>query len=208
MIRIITFIALFIVEILSAQSKASINLVEAVSYFNKEQHKEAKSLFEKEVETNTENWLPNYYLALIHTEEAFENRNDQVKLKSLLETAQKFQDKANNLQPKNAEVIIVQAMIHTGWVIYNPMVYGRELSEVIEHLYHKANNLEPNNPRVVLQKTQFEIGKAQYFGQDITMYCEELAKSIELFSTFKPVSSLHPSWGLKQANKLQLECIN
>lgn len=204
--RIITLIALLIVGVLSAQSKESTNLIEAVSYFNKDQHKEAKSLFEKEVEVNPENWLPNYYLALIYSVEALESRNAQDKMKSLLETAQVYQDKANNLQPENAEVMIVQAMIQTGWIIYNPMVYGRDLSTVVDHLYNKALTIAPNNPRVVFQKASYDIGKASYFGQDTKQYCAEVGKAIELFSTFKPESSLHPSWGLILAEKTYSNC--
>lgn len=206
MTRIITFFALLIVGVLSAQSKPSTNLVQAVSYFNQDNHKEAKFLFEKEVETNSENWLPNYYLALIYSVEALESRNNQENMKPLLETAQKYQDKANNLQPENAEVMIVQAMIHTGWIIYNPMVYGRDLSSVVDHLYNKANTLAPNNPRVVFQMASYNIGKARYFGQDVSPYCEELAKSIELFSTFKPKSDLDPSWGLILAENAYSKC--
>lgn len=206
MTRIITIIALTIAGMLSAQSKDSVNLVEAVSYFNENQHQEAKNLFEKEVEVNEENWLPNYYLALIYSIEALENNGKQEKMKVLLEKAQQYQDKANRLQPENAEVMIVQAMIHTGWIVYNPMVYGRDLSLVVDHLYNKAITIAPNNPRVVLQKASYDIGKAKYFGQNTQQYCDEVAKAIELFSTFKPESSLHPSWGLDRAEAELKKC--
>ena len=206
MTRIITIIALTIAGMLSAQSKDSVNLVEAVSYFNQNQHQEAKNLFEKEVEANEKNWLPNYYLALIYSIEALENNGKQEKMKVLLEKAQQYQDKANRLQPENAEVMIVQAMIHTGWIVYNPMVYGRDLSLVVDHLYNKAVSIDPNNPRVVLQKASYDIGKAKYFGQGTQQYCAEVAKAIELFSTFKPESSLHPSWGLILAEKTYSNC--
>lgn len=206
MTRIITIIALTIAGMLSAQSKDSVNLVEAVSYFNQNQYQEAKNLFEKEVEANEKNWLPNYYLALIYSIEALENNGKQEKMKVLLEKAQQYQDKANRLQPENAEVMIVQAMIHTGWIVYNPMVYGRDLSLVVDHLYNKAVSIDPNNPRVVLQKASYDIGKAKYFGQDTQQYCAEVAKAIELFSTFKPESSLHPSWGLILAEKTYSNC--
>lgn len=206
MTRIITLIALLIVGVLSAQSKESANLIEAVSYFNKDQHQEAKSLFEKEVEANSENWLPNYYLALIYSKEALENRDTQDKMKSLLETAQKYQDKANNLQPENAEVLIVQAIIHTGWILYNPMVYGRDLSTVVDHLYNKAKTIAPDNPRVVFQKASYDMGKARYFGQSVSPYCDEILKAIELFSTFKPKSDFHPNWGLNEAKTIYSNC--
>lgn len=206
--RIIIFIAVMIVELLSAQSKAPNVLENAVYLFNQDKNELAKVEFQKSIKEGNENWLSYYYLSLMNATEALNNRNDLDKMKSLLEEAQKYQDKANILQPENAEVMIVQAMIHTGWIIYNPMVYGRDLSAVVDYLYNKSNTIAPSNPRVILQKASYNMGKAKYFGQTISPYCEELAKSMELFATFKPESNLHPNWGLEIVKAKLMECKN
>lgn len=207
MTRIITFIAILIVGVLSAQSKLS-TFEQAVTLFNQSENAQAKVLFQDEVKEETENWLPYYYLSLLNASEALENRNDLVKMKSLLETAQEYQDKINTLEPNNAEVLLTQALIHTGWIINNPLANGQRLSVDIEFIYEKAMKLEPNNPRVVLQKTLYNLGKAQYFGQDISVHCKELQHAIELFATFKPESKWHPSWGLAIAESKINECKN
>ena len=205
MTRIITLIALLIVGVLSAQSKESANLIEAVSYFNKDQHQEAKSLFEKEVEANPENWLPNYYIALINTTQAF-GEKDKTKMESLLNAAQKAQDVCNELAQDNPEVLVLQAMIHTGWIVYDPMTNGQRLSGDVMYILNKAYKIAPENPRVVFQKASFEKGMAQYFGQDTKPMCAQIEKAIELFATFKPESAFHPSWGLDKAQEAVKAC--
>lgn len=207
MTRIITFIALLIVSMLSAQNKLS-NFEEAVTLFNQNNTAEAKVLFENEVKTETENWLPYYYLSLLNATQALENKNDLVKMKALLETAQKNQDKINKMQPENAEVLLTQALINTGWIVYNPFEFGQRYSVDIEFIFQRALKLEPKNPRVVLQKTMYNMGKAQYFGQDTSEYCKELEHAIELFATFKPESKWHPSWGLPIAQSKIKQCKN
>lgn len=205
MTRIITFIALLVVGLLSAQNSSN-NFEKAIALFNQSDNVQAKVLFQNEVAQETDNWLPYYYLSLLNASEALENRNDLEKMKTLLESAQKYQDKINELQPSNAEVLITQALIHTGWIIYNPIVNGQRLSVDIEFLFQKAIEIAPNNPRVVLQKALYDLGKAQYFGQDVSPYCKELQNAIELFATFKPESKWHPSWGLAIAESKINEC--
>lgn len=205
MTRIITFIALMIVGLLSAQNKLS-NFEEAVTLFNQSDNAQAKVLFQNEVAQETDNWLPYYYLSLLNASEALENRNDLEKMKTLLESAQEYQDKINSLQPNNAEVLIIQALIHTGWIVHNPLINGQRLSVDIEFLFQKAKEIAPNNPRVVLQKALYDLGKAQYFGQDVSPYCNELQNAIELFATFKPESEWHPNWGLAIAESRINEC--
>ncbi|SHJ52073.1 hypothetical protein [Flavobacterium haoranii] len=207
MTRIITFIALLIVSMLSAQNKLS-NFEEAVTLFNQNETAQAKVLFQNEVKKETENWLPYYYLSLMNATQALENRNDLVKMKAFLEAAQKNQDKINKMQPENAEVLLTQALINTGWIVFDPFEFGQRYSLDVEYIFQKATQLAPNNPRVVLQKTMYNMGKAQYFGQDTSEYCKELEHAIELFATFKPESKWHPSWGLPIAQSKIKQCKN
>lgn len=71
MTRIITFIAILIVGVLSAQSKLS-TFEQAVTLFNQSENAQAKVLFQDEVKEETENWLPYYYLSLLNASEALE----------------------------------------------------------------------------------------------------------------------------------------
>jgi hypothetical protein len=79
------------------------------------------------------------------------------------------------------------------------MTNGQKLSGDVLYILNKAYKIAPENPRVVFQKASFEIGMAQYFGQDTKPMCAQIEKAIELFATFKPETALHPSWGLERA---------
>ena len=74
------------------------------------------------------------------------------------------------------------------------------------YILNKAYRISPENPRVVFQKAFFEIGMAEYFGQDTKPMCAQIEKAIELFATFKPETTLHPSWGLDRAQAGLKKC--
>ena len=154
--------------------------------------KEALVQFEKIASVEKTNWLPNYYIAFINTTQAF-GEKDKAKKVTLLNAAQKAQDVCNELAMDNPEVLVLQAMIHTAWIVYDPMTNGQRLSGDAMYILNKAYKLAPENPRVVFQKASFEKGMAQYFGQDTQPMCAQIEKAIELFATFKPESAFHPS---------------
>jgi hypothetical protein len=108
--------------------------------------------------------------------------------------------------PNNAELLVMQAMIHTAWIAYDPMTNGMKLSGKVMELYGKAEAIAPTNPRVVFGKAEFEMGSAQFFGTDTQPICAQIAKSIELFATFKPESAFHPNWGLERAKEARDAC--
>jgi hypothetical protein len=86
------------------------------------------------------------------------------------------------------------------------MTYGMKYSGKVNELYAKALKLEPSNPRVVSCKAQWSMNSAKYFGKDTAPYCAEIEASIELFTNFKPESSLHPNWGKRRAEEALASC--
>ena len=205
MTKIITIIAMFVASIVSAQTQFDQGMQKALQTWKNGNSKEALVQFEKIASVEKTNWLPNYYIVLINTTQAFEEK-DKTKMESLLNAAQKAQDVCNELAMDNPEVLVLQAMIHTAWIVYDPMINGQRLSGDVMYILNKANKIAPENPRVVFQKASFEIGLAQYFGQDTKPMCAQIEKSIELFATFKPESAFHPSWGLDRAQEAVKAC--
>lgn len=199
MLKLITTLALFFATVVSGQTSFEKDMSKAVHFWNEGKSSEALIALDRITMNEKENWLPYYYIALIHTVDAYENSGDKIKMKTSLEQAQKAQDKANALALENPEVLVVQAMIHTAWIVYDPMANGQKLSGDVMYILNKAYKFAPENPRVVFQKASFEIGMAQYFGQDTKPMCAQIEKAIELFATFKPETALHPSWGLDRA---------
>ena len=205
MTKIITLIVLFVVSAVTAQGNFEKGMGDALTTWKNGNPKEAVAKLERIASVEKDNILPNYYIALINTTQAFVTK-DKKEMKLLIENAQKSQDVINFLAPNNAEVLVMQAMIHTAMIVYDPMVNGQQLSGTIIRIYNKAVLIAPNNPRVVYNKAQFEIGMAQYFGSDTKPMCEQIAKSIELFANFKPETPFHPTWGLDRAEEALQNC--
>ncbi len=205
MTKIITLITLFVVSIVTAQTSFEQGMGTALKTWQEGKPTEAIAQFERIATVEKTNWLPNYYIALINTTQAF-GEQDKTKMLSLIESAQKAQDVCNELAIDNPEVLVMQSMIHTASIVYDPMTNGQKLSGDVMYILNKAYKMAPENPRVVFQKASFEIGMAQYFGQDTKPMCAQIEKSIELFSTFKPETALHPNWGLDRAQEGLKNC--
>jgi hypothetical protein len=203
--KIITIIALFVASVVSAQGQFEQGMGKALQTWKEGKPAEAVAQLERIASVEKTNWLPNYYIALINTTQAF-SEQDKTKMLSLIESAQKAQDVCNSLAQENPEVLVMQAMIHTASIVYDPMTNGQKLSGDVMYILNKAYKIAPENPRVVFQKASFEIGMAQYFGQDTKPMCAQIEKAIELFATFKPETALHPSWGLDRAQAELKNC--
>lgn len=205
MTKIITIIALFVASLMQAQTPFEQEMGKALQTWNGGKPAEAIAQLEQIALKEQNNWLPNYYLALINTTEAFEEQ-DKIKMELLLKKAQKSLDICNKTESDNPEILIMQAMIHTAYIVYDPMTNGQKLSGDVMYILNKAYKIAPENPRVVFQKASFEKGMAEYFGQDTATMCTQIEKAIELFATFKPESNLHPNWGLDRAQNELKNC--
>ena len=205
MIRIITLIILFVCNGVSAQSQYETGMQNAFALWGENKPTEASALFERIAGAEKTNWLPSYYVALVNTTEAFQTK-DKEKISALLTKAQAAQDNAMALSPNNAELLVMQAMIHTAWIVYDPMNNGMKLSGKVNEIYTKALVLAPDNPRVVFSKAEFEIGSAAYFGNDIAPMCKEVERAVALFATFKPETPFSPKWGKERAEEALKKC--
>lgn len=205
MTKIIVTFVLFLTTLVSAQSQYETGMQKAFKLWDEGKNTEASALFERIASAEKDNWLPNYYVALINTIDAFQTK-DKNKITGLLLKAQTALDTETAKHPDNSELLVVQAMINTAWIVADPMTNGMKLSAKTVEIYNKAIALDPKNPRAVFGKAEFEIGGARYFGSDTKPMCAEIDKSIELFATFKPETVFHPKWGLERALEAQKGC--
>lgn len=205
MTKFIVTIALFVTTIVSSQTPYEQGMGKAFSLWSEGKNTEASAMFERIASAEKENWLPNYYVALVNTTSAFGTK-DKNQMNALLTKAQSFLDIELAKSPNNAELLVMQAMIHTAWITADPMTNGMKLSGKVMELYGKAEQIDPNNPRVVFGKAEFEMGSAQFFGTDTQPICAQIVKSIELFANFKPESVFHPKWGLERAQETLKMC--
>lgn len=205
MIRLIVLYVLLIANAVTAQTKYETGMQKAFALWGENKSGEASAMFERIAAVEKDNWLPNYYVALINTTDAFMTK-DKEKLSGLLAKAQAAQDAATLISPDNPELMVMQCLIYTAWIVYDPMTNGMKYSAKANELYAKAKILAPNNPRVVFSKAEFEIGGAAYFGQDTAPMCKEIERAVGLFATFKPETPFHPNWGADRAQEKLKEC--
>lgn len=205
MTKVITTIVFFICSLVSAQGQFEQGMGKAFQLWGEGKNTEASDLFERIAAAEKTSWLPNYYVALVNTTTAFRTKDkDQMNL--LLSKAQKSLDIEMDKNPNNAELLVMQAMIHTAWIAFDPMTNGQKLSGTVMELYGKALAIAPENPRVVFGKAEFEIGGAQFWGTDTKPMCAQIEKAIGLFATFKPETPFSPKWGLDRALAAQKNC--
>ena len=205
MTKIIVTIVLLVTSQLFSQGQYEQGMSKAFALWGEGKNTEASAMFERIASAEKDNCLPNYYVALVNTSTALQTK-DKDKMNALDTKAQTALDLELTKQSNNAELIVMQAMIHTAWIAFDPMTNGMKLSGKVMELYGKAESIAPTNPRVVFGKAEFEMGSAKFFGTDTQPICAQIAKSIELFATFKPESVFHPNWGLERAKEALIEC--
>lgn len=203
--KIITTIVLFISSLVSAQGQFEQGMGKAFQLWGEGKNTEASAMFERIAAAEKTSWLPNYYVALVNTTTAFGTK-DKEQISLLLNKAQNALDVELIKTPNNAELLVMQAMIHTAWITFDPMTNGQKLSATVMGLYGKAQAIAPENPRVIFGKAEFEIGAAQFWGTDTKPMCAQIEKAIGLFATFKPETPFSPKWGLERAQEAKKKC--
>jgi len=205
MTRIITAFTFFICSLLTAQTQYEQGMGKALGLWKEGKSTEATAVFERIASAEKDNWLPNYYIALINTTDAFNPANKD-KIAVLLANANAVLDIELAKTPNNPELLVVQAMAKTALLASDPMTYGMTLSPKIAQIYMQASLITPENPRVVYCKAEFEIGGAKWTGADVKQLCGQIEKAIDLFSKFKPETPFSPSWGLDRAKQALNNC--
>ena len=200
--KALVILALSIASVASAQ-KFEEGMGRALSIWKEGKPDEATALLERIAAAEPKSWLPDYYIALINTTQAFSNPG---KTDALLAKAQPALDAGMEKDPSNAELHVLQAMIYTAYIASDPMSYGMAYSPRVMESYAKALAIDPLNPRAVFGKAEFDLHSAPYTGADTKPICARIEGAIELFATFKPASKLHPQWGLDRAMDARKSC--
>jgi hypothetical protein len=197
--------ALLISSLITAQTSFEQGMGKSLGLWGEGKAQEASALMERIAAAEKSNWLPNYYVALINTTEAFNPANKE-KVPAMIIKAQDAIDNANLISPNNDEIMVVQAMLYTVILIQDPMTNGMKYTGLVMEQYGKALAINPNNPRAVFSKAEFEIGGAKYWGTDTKPMCAQIEKSIQLFANFKPETPFSPKWGLDRAQEALKGC--
>ncbi|UBZ14264.1 hypothetical protein LDL77_00780 [Flagellimonas marinaquae] len=203
--KLILAIVLIGSTLVNAQDRYSSGMEKAFELWQNQKTTEASNLFERIATAEPDKWLPYYYVSQINTVISF-GEKDEEKLSKQLEKAKEFLDVAKAISPDNPEILIQEALINTAWIAFDGVTYGMTLSQENVQLYQKALEIAPDNPRVILSKAEWDMGSARYFGKDVTPYCKDVERALELFATFKSETPFYPTWGKERAEEVLKSC--
>jgi hypothetical protein len=203
--NLIVTLAVLVSSVIFAQGQFEQGMGKAMQLWGEGKNTEASAMFERIASAEKTSWLPNYYVATVNCFAAFRTR-DKEQISALLTKAQAALDIEMIKYPNNAELLVMQSMIYTAWMSYDPMTYGMKYSRTVMELYGKAEAIAPTNPRVVYGKAEFSIGGAKWTGANVKELCKDVERSIGLFATFKPETAFSPNWGLQRAEEALKGC--
>jgi len=176
-----------------------------------EKWQELANSFERIGEAEKEQWLPYYYAAMSRVMMGNMMANGQLggfaeKTDPEADKAEQLLAKASALTTENSEIWCIKKMIATLRMMADPMTrfqtYGMAASEALQ----KAKELDPQNPRTYLLEGQDKFYTPEQFGGSKTEAKALFEESIKKQESFKPVSSIHPGWGMGQAKYFHSLC--
>lgn len=162
--------------------------------------------FERIANAEKTQWLPYYYAALANIRAGYTYAMDgsigdkSSNIDPLADKAEQLLNKADELNTNNTEVWVVKKMLASLRLMANPMVrymeYGAKATAALE----KAKQLNGENPRIYLLEGQDLFFTPEQFGGDKVEAKKRFETAVNKFSTYKPESSIHPNWGLRDTN--------
>lgn len=146
-------------------------------------------------------WLPYYYAAYTTIEKGrtLMRKGEMTEIDAIAAEAQSSLDKASDLSKDNAEILILQKMIHSLKLMVNPQERFMSEGMLGAEALGKAEKLDPTNPRIILMKAEDTYFTPEQFGGSKTKGLDLFQKSVDQFSVYKPKTSLDPNWGKMEA---------
>ncbi|MBQ4822389.1 hypothetical protein [Aquimarina sp. MMG016] len=202
---IILILSFFAITTIQSQTAYEKGMSKAFELWGNQKRDEAINLFERIAKAEKENWLPYYYAAQIHIVTSFSSK-DAEEIETRLKKAQDYLNEAKIFSKDNAELLIMEAMLNTAYVVYDGAKYGMTHSGKVEELYQKAKILEPENPRAILYHAEWQMGAAKFWGKDPKAFCSEIEKAILYFEKEPSKTPFYPDWGKNQIARIQENC--
>lgn len=202
---IIIVFAFLTMNTINAQSSYEKGMSKAFKLWKNKTPDQAINLFERIAKAEKNNWLPYYYAAQVHITTTFGSKDAEA-IESRLKKAQEYLNEAKTLSKENPEILIMEALLNTAYVAYNPSEYGMTHSPKVEQLYQKVKAIEPQNPRATLYHAEWKMGSAKFFGKDPKVFCPEVEKAILYFENESHDTPFYPQWGKNEIKRIQKNC--
>ena len=199
------FAASLMITVSFAQSEKYVKAMEALvpavdTTHSMEGLTDLANSFERIATAEKTQWLPYYYsaLCLINKANMYFQAQQPDKIDPIMDQAEPMLKKAEELEKNNAELLCLKKMFNTGKMMADPMnrymTYGPAAAQALE----MAKGLNPENPRVYLLEGIDKFYTPEQFGGSKTEGKKLFEEAAKKFETFKPASTIHPSWGIGQ----------
>jgi len=194
-----------------AQSEKYVNAMEALvpsidTTMNREELTALANSFERIATAEKTQWLPYYYAALANIKAGYTyamggTMSDKTAdIDPLADKAEQLLNKADELNKNNTEVWVVKKMLASLRLMANPTVRYMEYLAKATAALEMAKKLNGENPRIFLLEGQDLFFIPEEFGGDKVEAKKRFETAVSKFSTYKPESSIHPNWGLRDTN--------
>lgn len=170
-----------------------------------EQMQASANNFDRIAAAAHEEWLPLYYEAYCYIIMSFMH-SEAVQKDAYLKIAQESFVKMDELSPENSEVWALKGFMYTATLVVDPMSRGQEYSKKSQKAIAKALSINPNNPRALYLQLSNEVGTAEFFGKDASVYCDRIENLRKNWETYDTSKGFEPKWGKNQLNRLIVNC--
>ena len=160
--------------------------------------------FERIGDAEKTQWLPYYYAALANIWKGFSDA--KANKDEIADKADALIAKAEAIAPKNSEIALEKSMAATLHMLVDPQNRWHQYGSIVSSNMETAKQLDANNPRIYYWEGQNLFGTPTQFGGGKDKAKPLFEKSIELYKTSKPVSSIYPGWGLKATQGMLERC--
>lgn len=171
-----------------------------------EDYQSSANTFERIALAEKKEWLPSYYTTYCYIMMAFmEQKPDQID--PYLDIAQKHLDKALAIDGTEAELFVLQGMLHQARISVDFMGRGMTYSQMAQGELEKAANMDPKNPRAFYLMGMNVYSTPPMYGggpQAALPLFKKAQENFELNSTVN--DGLMPTWGTEHNGQMLAEC--
>ena len=156
--------------------------------------------FERIANAEKTQWLAYYYAALCNINAANMYFTEQKldKIDPLADKAEPLLAKVEELEKENSEVYCLKKMFNSAKMMADPMNRYMTFGPAATTALEKAKSLNPENPRVYLLEGIDKFYTPEQYGGSKTEGKKLFEQAQKKFESFKPASTIHPSWGIGQ----------
>ncbi len=165
----------------------------------------AATCFEKLAITEKKEWSAFYYAGLCNALAAFEKPQNEID--KWCDKAESFSRKADSLSKNNSEIFVLKSMIAAARINVNKAQRGQKYGAMATKFAMEAVKLNEANPRAHFVKAKAILNTPPALGGGEKKAKPAFELVLEKIKTYKPESSLSPSWGKEETEK-ELKKIN